>query len=186
MQERPPKPCRRRDCPAQAGRPRRRARWEALCHTADRDGATRRSLRAGIKKSIGRLRKEPLDVFASIRCSVDRASPSTTHEVSSNVVRVAGRLTGTGGSNPFSSTGDSYKPDHSDRSGAGRRGARETGECRWIGGNADDDHSQRNPPPCLPAPPSSLPSGGLPGRDLVTSANTGFAMHDGEGRQIGW
>src|SRR5262252_4974327 len=50
MQERPPKPCRRRDCPAQAGRPRRRARWEALCHTADRDGATRRSLRAGIKK----------------------------------------------------------------------------------------------------------------------------------------
>jgi len=66
------------------------------------------------------------------------------------------------------------------------RAARETGECRWIGGNADDDHSQRNPPPRLPAPPSSLPSGGLPGRDLVTSTNTGFAMHDGEGRQIGW
>ena len=73
-------------------------------------------------------------------------------------------------------------PDHSDRSGAGRRGARETEECRWIGGNADDDHSQRNPPP---APPSSLPSGGLAGRDLLTSANTGFGMRDQEGRQIG-
>ena len=72
---------------------------------------------AGIKKSVGRLRREPVDVFASLRCSVDRASPSATHEVSSNVVRVAGRLTGTDGSNPCSSTGDSYKPDHSDRSG---------------------------------------------------------------------
>ena len=30
-----------------------------------------------------------------------------------------GRLTGTDGSNPFSSTSDSSKPDHSDRSGAG-------------------------------------------------------------------
>src|SRR5262249_60335377 len=110
-------------------------------------------------------------------------APRPTYPRMSSELR--GRLTGIGGSNPFSSTGDSYKPDHSDRSGAGRRGARETGECRWIGGNADDDHSQRNPPPCLPAPPSSLPSGGLPGRDLVTSANTGFAMHDGEGRQIG-
>jgi hypothetical protein len=46
-------------------------------------------------------------VVASLRCSVDRASPSATHEVSSNVVRVAGRLTGTDGSNPFSATGDS-------------------------------------------------------------------------------
>src|SRR5262249_32901911 len=59
-------------------------------------------------------------------------------------------------------------------------------ECRWVGGNADDDHSQRNPPPCLPAPPSSLPKGGLPGPGLGTSATTGFAMHDDEGRQMGW
>jgi hypothetical protein len=44
----------------------------------------------------------------------------------------------------ISSTGDPYKPDYSDRSGAGRRAARETEECRWIGGNADDDHSQKN------------------------------------------
>jgi acetyl esterase/lipase len=40
---------------------------------------------AEIKKSVGRLRKEPVDVFASLRCSVDRASPSATHKVSSNV-----------------------------------------------------------------------------------------------------
>ena len=78
-----------------------------------------------------------------------------------------GRLTGTDGSNPFFSAGDLYQTrSHSDRSGAGRPAAGETGECRWIGRDADDDHSQRNPPPCLPAPPSSLPSGALSGRDL--------------------
>jgi hypothetical protein len=74
-----PNPCRRRDCPTQAGRPRRRARWEALCHTAERDGATRRGLRRD-KKSAGRLRKEPVVVFASLRCNVDRASPSARHK----------------------------------------------------------------------------------------------------------
>ena len=79
MQRRSPEPCRRRDCPTQAGRPRRRARWEALCHTAERDGATRRGLRRD-KKSVGRLRKEPVVVFASLRCSVDRASPSERHK----------------------------------------------------------------------------------------------------------
>jgi hypothetical protein len=79
MQRRSPEPCRRRDCPTQAGRPRRRARWEALCHTAERDGATRRGLRRD-KKSAGRLRKEPVVVFASLRCSVDRASPSARHK----------------------------------------------------------------------------------------------------------
>ena len=45
MQGRSPEPCRRRDCPAQAGRPRRRARWEALRHAVDGDGATRRGLK---------------------------------------------------------------------------------------------------------------------------------------------
>ena len=79
MQRRSPEPCRRRDCPTQAGRPRRRARWEALCHTAERDGATRRGLRRD-KKSAGRLRKEPVVVFASLRCNVDRASPSARHK----------------------------------------------------------------------------------------------------------
>src|SRR5262252_2227427 len=146
MQERPPKPCRRRDCPAQAGRPRRRARWEAVCHTADRDGATRRNLRAGTKRASAdseRSRSTCLSLYGAVWTG----RPCLRREVSSNVVRVAGRLTGTGDSNPFSSTCDSYKPDHSDRSGAGRRAARQTGECRWIGGNADDDHSQRNPPP---------------------------------------
>jgi hypothetical protein len=86
-------------------------------------------------------------VFASLRCSVDRASPSATqryHRMSSER-RDASR--GPMAQNPFSSTGDSS--DHRDRSGAGRRAARETGDCRWIGGNADDDYSQRNPPPCL-------------------------------------
>jgi hypothetical protein len=98
---------------------------------------------------------------------------------------MAGRLTGPDGLNPCSSTGDSFKPDHSDRSSAGRRAARGTGECRWIGGNADDNHSPEKSCTVLPAPPSSLPSGGLPGRGLVTSTNTGLAMHDDEGRQIG-
>ena len=36
------------------------------------------------------------------RSDADRASPSATYKLSSNVVRVAGRLTGTDGSNPFS------------------------------------------------------------------------------------
>jgi hypothetical protein len=67
VQGRSPEPCRCRDCPTQAGWPRRRARWEALCHTAERDGATRRGLRRD-KKSVGRLPKEPVDVFASLRC----------------------------------------------------------------------------------------------------------------------
>jgi hypothetical protein len=40
---------------------------------------------------------------------------------------------GTDCSNPFSATGESYKPDHSDRSGAERRAAREAGKCRWTG-----------------------------------------------------
>ena len=44
---------------------------------------------------------------------------------------------GTDGSNPFSSTDESYKPDHSDRSGAERRAARETEECQWTVGNAN-------------------------------------------------
>jgi hypothetical protein len=45
VQGRSPEPCRRRDCPTQAGWPRRRARWEALCHTAEWDGATRHGLK---------------------------------------------------------------------------------------------------------------------------------------------
>src|SRR6516162_9642202 len=67
VQGRSPEPCRCRDCPTQAGWPRRRARWEALCHTAEWDGVTRRGLRRD-KKSVGRLPKEPVDAFASLRC----------------------------------------------------------------------------------------------------------------------
>jgi hypothetical protein len=119
---------------------------------------------AGIKKSVGRRRKEPVDVFASLRCNVNRASPSATHEVSSSVVRVAGTPHGDRWlESIFLRRRLIQTRSHSDRSGAGRRAAGETGECRWIGGDADDDHSQRNPPPCLPAPPSSLPSGALSG-----------------------
>ena len=33
-------------------------------------------------------------MFASLRCSADRASPSARHKDNRNVVRVAGRLTG--------------------------------------------------------------------------------------------
>src|SRR3984893_8074760 len=53
--------------PTQAGRPRRRARWEALCHTAERDRATRRGLRRD-KKSVGRLQRSRSSVFAFLRC----------------------------------------------------------------------------------------------------------------------
>jgi hypothetical protein len=124
-------------------------------------------------------------VFASLRCSVDRASPSVTHEVSSNAVRVAGRLTGTGGSNPFSSTGDAYKPAHNDRVPADEQ----LGKPGNVGGSAETQMTITRREilrRALPAPPSSLPSGGSPWRYLVTSTNTGFAMHDDEGRQIGW
>ena len=41
MQGRSPEPCRRRDCPAQAGWPHRGARREALRHAVDRNRATR-------------------------------------------------------------------------------------------------------------------------------------------------
>src|ERR1700721_1573561 len=44
MQGRSPQPCRRRACPAQAGGPHRRARWETLRHTVNQDGATGRAL----------------------------------------------------------------------------------------------------------------------------------------------
>src|SRR6267143_1843509 len=44
MQGSSPEPCRRRHFPAQAGWPHRTARREALRHTVDGDGATRRNL----------------------------------------------------------------------------------------------------------------------------------------------
>ena len=48
-------------------------------HPAPDRGATRRGLRRD-KKSAGRPRKEPVVVFASLQCSVDRASPSARHK----------------------------------------------------------------------------------------------------------
>src|SRR5215471_6861693 len=72
-----------------------------------------------------RSRSTCLRLYGAVRIG---RTPSATHEVSSNVVQVAGRLTGTDGPHPFSSTANSYKPDHTDRSGAGRRAARETGD----------------------------------------------------------
>jgi hypothetical protein len=131
-ERRSPEPCRRRDCPTQAGRSSRRARWEALCHTTERDGATRRGLR--------RIKRAPADPERSRSSCLRHSSAVWTGRPrlrgtrdDRNAVRVARRLTGTDCSNPFSSTGESYKPDHSDRSGAGRRAALETGECRWTG-----------------------------------------------------
>ena len=46
MQRRSPKPCRRRHCLAQTGRPHRRARGEALRHAVDGNRATRCGLTA--------------------------------------------------------------------------------------------------------------------------------------------
>src|ERR1700726_284094 len=42
-----PQPCRCRACPAQAGGPHRRARWETLRHTVNQDGPTGRALTTG-------------------------------------------------------------------------------------------------------------------------------------------
>src|SRR5580704_13299284 len=47
MQRRSPQPCRCRACPAQAGGPHRRARWETLRHTVNQDGPTGRALTTG-------------------------------------------------------------------------------------------------------------------------------------------
>lgn len=64
----------------------------------------------GIKKNVGRPRTEPADVFASPRCSMDRASPA--HDAR-GIIEMSSqrreRLTGTDSSNPFSYTVDSYK-----------------------------------------------------------------------------
>jgi hypothetical protein len=53
-----------------------------------------------------------------------RLRPTSYHRMSSEW-RDESR--GTDGSNPLSSVDESYKPDHSDRSGAERRAPRETG-----------------------------------------------------------
>ena len=123
-------------------------------------------------------------MFASLRCSMDRASPSATHEVLSNVVRAAGTTHGTDGSNPFFSTATNIVPIRAtDRMPSTTSLAnRATSVDR---GNADGDHS-REIFYLLTRAPSGPPSGGLPGQDPVTSINAGFAMRDDEGRQIGW
>ena len=50
---------------------------------------------------------------------MDRASPSTTHEVSSNVVRAAGTVHGDRWLEPIFLHRELYKPDHSNRTDAG-------------------------------------------------------------------
>jgi hypothetical protein len=59
-------------------------------------------------------------VFASLRCSVERASRLRGTRDDRNVVRVAGRLTGDQLLESIFRHRRSYKPDHSDRSGAER------------------------------------------------------------------
>jgi hypothetical protein len=53
-------------------------------------------------------------VFASLRCNVDRASPSATTGMIEMSSAWRDDSWGTDCSNPFSATGESYKPDHSD------------------------------------------------------------------------
>ena len=52
-QGRSPQPCRCRACPAQAGGPHRRARWETLRHTVNQDGPTGRALTTGGSSCCG-------------------------------------------------------------------------------------------------------------------------------------
>ena len=75
-------------------------------------------------------------MFASLQCRVHRASRLRGTRDDRNVARVARRLTGTDCSNPFSSTGESYKPDHSDRSG-------EADEQLWKPGNVGEPGKRR-------------------------------------------
>ena len=91
--------------------------------------------------------KGAVDVFASLRCTADRASPSATHEVSSNVVR-----SGDASRGPMARI--HFPPPATNTNsitatyGCRRRAARETGERRR---KADEDQAQRNPLLCLPA-----------------------------------
>jgi hypothetical protein len=51
-----PEPCRCRDCPAQAGRPYRRAGRKALRHAVDASGTERRGLRIEKERGVSGLR----------------------------------------------------------------------------------------------------------------------------------
>ena len=59
----------------------------------------------------------------------------------------------------------------------------------WFGRNPrlakDSENLAETWPPSLPSPPSSLPSGGLPGRRSELNKPR-LATDDDEGRQIGW
>jgi hypothetical protein len=71
------------------------ARHKRAGRVEERDGKLYATQPSGTEQRVaGRLRKEPVVVFASLRCSADRASPSARHKDNRNVVRVAGRLTG--------------------------------------------------------------------------------------------
>ena len=69
MQGRSPKPRRRRPCPAQAGWPHRRTRWEALRHTVSGDDATWRGLIPEGKKGSADPNRNRLAGLSAARCS---------------------------------------------------------------------------------------------------------------------
>jgi len=94
MQGRSPQPCRCRACPAQAGGPHRRARWETLRHTVNQDGPTGRALTTGARRTacrtlIAREFKMP-SKMPSIARGTDGSNPSpSSSESGANLSCVA-------------------------------------------------------------------------------------------------
>lgn len=88
-------------------------------------------------------------MFASLRCNVDRASPSATTGMIEMSSAWRDDSWGTDCSNPFSATGESYKPDHSDNRVPSDEHLGKPGNVGGPG-NADDNYSLKNPPSCPP------------------------------------